>query len=445
MQTLPPGSISRDNRIAYWFAAILIAALGVLHIVLVRGIYADGAWFLHNMLHARSFWLFDSARRNAQIVYELPVVGAIWAGADNIKFLARVQTVGLVLPVVLLYLGALWKVRANEALFGAFVLIVVAVHQTLNFMAIGEYNLLYAMVTFSLAVLVQDKEPTILDCVLMAACGLVAARCYEAMVVLGPMLVAACVLRLRGSEASRPAKIALGAATLVFAAGSALAVLFVLYPRSTGNLHAAIHGLYRTNIQMWLSGVLAAAYAGAMLFGSRAVRLAMIAVFVVALVALAIPATWAIPRLHYISRALGGAFLFAIGATLIAVRFSPLYQQVTTRAGIARMSVIAPLLALTVSAAPDVHHSIGWKRFLNSFEREVNAGTGLIPFEEANNHLKKEKLYGWRWTYPTMSVLLRHGPDHAIILNPESDKAWRPFDPEDEDSIPKIADQYTWK
>jgi len=410
--------------------------------MLVRGIYADGAWFLHNMLHAQSFWFFDPARINAQIVYELPVIGAVWAGVDSVKVLARVQTFGLVFPVVLLYLGALWKVRANDALFGAVVLIVVAVYQSLNFMAIGEYNLLYAMVTFSLAVLVQEKEPTILDCVLMAACGLVAARCYEAIVFLGPLLVAACLLRLRDSKASRPATIALGVATLVFAAGSALAVPLVLNPRSAGNLHAAIHGLYRTNIQMWLSGVLAAAYAGSMLFGSRAVRLAMIALFVIALVALAVPATWAMPRLHYISRALGGAFLFAIGGTVLAVRFSPLYQRVTARAGIARMSVIAPLLALTVSAAPDVHHSVGWKRFLNSFEREVNAKTGLIPFEEANNHLKKEKHYGWRWTYPTMSILLRHGPDYAIILNPNSDKIWRPFDPEDEESVPKIGDYY---
>jgi hypothetical protein len=442
--TFPPSLAWRDNLIAFWFVAALVTMLGMLHVVLMRGMFADGAFYLLEVIRSHSFQNYDKARLGAQIVYQLPLLGAVAAGADSVKFLARVLTFSLVFPVALLYLGALWKVRANDALFGAFTLIIVVVYQNLNFMGIGEYNFLYALVTFALAILVHDKELTVVDSLLLVACALVGTRAYEAMVFLGPMLFAACVLRAFAPKPTRLVTIALCLAALLFALGSGLALRSIITPRDPGNLDGAIHSLLLVNPQLWLSSMLAAAYAGYVLLRSPAGRLATIAVFVCALVALAVPADWSSPALHYLSRTVGGVALFAIGAVIIVFRFSYLYDRAATiqHRGFAGILVIAPLLALTVSTAPDIHHSLGWKRFLNSLEKEVNTKTGLIPFDVAKISLKKESVYGWSWTYPTMSILTRHGPSHAIIVNPGDGSGWQPFDPADSRSIPDLHGYY---
>jgi len=440
--TLQPGPVWRYNLFAYWVVAALITMLGVLHVALVRGMFADGAFYLLAGLSSQSFVDFNKARMGAQLVFQLPLMGAIAAGADSVKFLARVQTFGFVFPVVLLYLGGLWKVRTNDVLFGAFILVIAVIYQNLNFMAIGEYNLLYALVTFSLAVLVQDKELSVLDSLLLVVCALVSIRAYEAMAFLGPMLIAACVLRILASKPTGLVTVALGAAVILFALGSVLAVLSILAPQSPTNLDNAIHGLILPNTQMWLSFVLAAAFAVYVMFSSRLLQLAMISVFVVALVTLIIPMNWSLPKLHYFSRTPAGLALFAIGVALIIFRFSRLYGRTATiqSPGFAGILVVAPLLALMVLSAPDVYHSIGWKQFLNSIEREVNAKTGLIPYEVSTKSLKRETKYGWGWTYPSMSILTRHGPSYAIILNPVG--SWQPFDPSDSGNIPDMHGYY---
>lgn len=428
----------------YWYAAALIVLLGVLHIVLVRGLYADGSYFLLKVLSTQTIWNNDTNRITAHIVYQLPVIAAIWAGAENLKVLARIHTFALVLPMVLLYLGALWKVRANAVLFGAFVLIIVIAYQNLNFMAISESNLLYAAATLALALLVQDRDFSLCDSLLLIVCAIICVRAYEAAIFLGPLLSAACVARMIRSRSG--GHVALGLSALLFAAGWGFAVMSVLAPRHPENFHNAVGGVFRMNRQLWLSCVLAAAYAGYVLVAARAVRVAMIAIFAAVLVALAFPANWALPPFHYHSRVAGGLALLAIGAVLIAFRFSRLSERAAAdrRRGHARLLVLAPLLALTVSAVPDIVHSIGWKRFLNSFERVVNGNTDLIDFDAARTLLKKESLYGWGWTYPCMSLLLRHGPQHAIILNPGDGTSWQPFDPGIAGSLPDLH-QYRWE
>jgi hypothetical protein len=56
---------------------------------------------------------------------------------------------------------------------------------------------------------------------------------------------------------------------------------------------------------------------------------------------------------------------------------------------------------------------------------------------------KMESTYGWFWTYPIMSILTRHGPSYAIILNPGDGARWQPFDPRDSGCIPDLG-TYHW-
>src|SRR4051794_5829270 len=87
--------IGRLNETAFLLCAALLIAVTVLHIAVARGVFADGAYFLFQMLTRQDFWLYDNVRAFAQYVYQSPVIAAINAGITNTKHLARIYTLAL--------------------------------------------------------------------------------------------------------------------------------------------------------------------------------------------------------------------------------------------------------------------------------------------------------------------------------------------------------------
>jgi len=81
------------------FCVLLIAALGI---YAAKGLYADGSFFLYNILLQKNYWDFDKPRAFVQIITQTPVVIGIKFGIKNITELIYLHSLGLVgIPVII--------------------------------------------------------------------------------------------------------------------------------------------------------------------------------------------------------------------------------------------------------------------------------------------------------------------------------------------------------
>ena len=419
------------SRIAFAVVVTALCIAAVIHVLADRGLFADGAYFLFEILRRQDFWNYDPNRVIAQAFYQAPLLLGIWAGIENTSVLAKLQTIGFVAVPIAAYVFALWRVRANPVLLGAFVLIVVAVYQNINFMADAEYNFLYAIVIGALAALVRPGEMSRTDGLLVLAAALAALRSYEAVVYLGPMLVLACALRIRWGE--QRALLFPAAGLLLLAA--ALALPAIMYPRDPTNFSGALSlAFVFGNFQLVTAGIMFGAFGLYVLF-PRA-RYITGALFIAAIAVSAIPALWAPPWYHYYSRSAVGGALLLLCLALTVYRFSRLYERPVA----GQLLLAGPVVAFFISLAPDLHNTMKWKRYLGGFEAVVNARTGLIPLSEVRIPLAQT--FALDWGYSVVSLLLRNGPDRAIILTDIPPDKWQPFDPRNK--VPDLH-RYYWR
>lgn len=88
---------------------LVIAVTGILS---ARGLYADGAFFLYNMLLRGGLYMFDTHRAYAQFVIELPVFLAIQGGVQDLNTLVRVHSFGSIgMPILFWCMALIWQWR----------------------------------------------------------------------------------------------------------------------------------------------------------------------------------------------------------------------------------------------------------------------------------------------------------------------------------------------
>jgi hypothetical protein len=153
-----------------------------------------------------------------------------------------------------------------------------------------------------------------------------------------------------------------------------------------------------------------------------------------------LPSMWAIPEAHYRVRAPVGAALLAVSTIVIIYRFVP-NDTIRVRLSGGGWIAIVPFVLLCILSIPDFYFTLGWSRFLGEFRKEVNARSGITHFSETKLGSDEYLIYGWGWTYPTVSLLLRSGPSGSIILNPQ-EEGWQPFDPKA--AIPDLH-EFAWR
>ena len=56
------------------------------------------------------------------------------------------------------------------------------------------------------------------------------------------------------------------------------------------------------------------------------------------------------------------------------------------------------------------------------------SATGLVPLTQTGILPEDLDMFAFSWTFPSMSLLFRAQPTHAMLLN-EKPEAWQPFDP----------------
>ncbi len=434
-----------------WVAGVgvFVVTLTACAVAAGRGLYADGSYYLVQILEGRTFFAYTPYRTYADHLTQAPVVVAVKLGVRNMPALILLHSVGLFAFPALAWLLAFYKLR-NDRLFWPFVLLFAIVYLNSSVMAICDCNLAYALVACALAVLLRRGRFSVPDAVLLLAISLALTRMYETMVLCGPLLCVLSIVRLRQAP-SRGFRIgqhltadpvicaSLAGAALLFLVSAALAAWSITHFQQEANLaQARDYSLLLANRQLLLSMAAGLAYV-VLLVPIRMVVINAVcgAVTVAVTLALTFPGNQARPTQYYAARAWIGVFLFAFAALLAGTRFFRSEEGSVPREAHLKLAAI-PLSLLLILGLLDVRHSRGFADFLACFRNQVNANTGLVRLTDTKLAADGCGPYGWSWTNPSLSILLRRDASGAIILNAAG--GYQPFDPHV--SVPDLSRYY---
>jgi hypothetical protein len=392
-----------------------------------RGLFADGASYLLDILQSGHYPWWDIQRIVNHFITKTPAILAIRLGVRDLVVLRYIFSTWLLLCPLLIWGSALWSLR-RDILFWPFALLFGFVYFSTCFLAVGEYNVCFALLGFCFAQLVRPLPRGFWRRAgLLAAAALLPLN-YPATLFSG-MLLALIVLAKPEEEwngAPRPYR----AALLAFFALSVVSALWELAaPRDpnnlagAGNLDAVLHDAQFFCVFAY------AVVAGSVVFVPwRWLRFALAAVCMGLLVRLAGDRVRYYPYLQYAIR--------AYMSVALAVGMAGLWWFRARGAGGIRPApdVFLPaalgLILIATLSAFDIGMSRDYARYIGLFSEEVNARTGLVPYEKAGvPFLIADRRFGWGWNTPLMSVVLRDNAGKAVILNPRNYRGYEPFDP----------------
>jgi hypothetical protein len=420
-------------------------ALAVIHVITHIGLFGDGSWFLVDILDKREFYIPDAPREYAAVATQLPLVMSLKAGLKSIDALMFLHSFGLVLIPTLLWTAALAMLR-TDPLFGPFMLALAVVYLNMGFFAIGEGNVAYSICVCSMAILLRDKRLGFPESLFLVALAFFATRTYETLVLTGPLLALATMVRMCESRKHFEILVPLAVSGLLFMDATVIAGTSILFPVDRA---APIAALKTTMTILWrdrqllLSLLISLIYVVFMIksYQKRACTFCAPAAATVLLL-IAWPGDWAKPGQYYGSRLIGGLYLFAFGAIVLMLRLArqPNMERFSFIRGWLRIAnaissierrplwLCIPMVLAIELALIDIYQSFQFRSFIESIRNEVNSQSGLVALEATTITASPGSNYDWHWTYPSMSLLLRSDASRAILLNPV-DNGWQPFDP----------------
>jgi hypothetical protein len=430
---------------AYRIVVTLLWGLAAYDALACRSLFWDGASFLVNIIDTGTFHDFYPARSHVGWVTQLPVLVALRAGVVDTRLLAIVQSAALFALPVGFYHLALSRLRHDWLLLAAVMAAIALVYLPTSFFIIGEYNVLYAAATATMAIVLTVERRRPYDAVLLCAIAVLSVRSYEAMVYFGPLLVAA-VLWWR-SRVPADDKAARGLALIAafgFAGGAVVSgatiTVYWDHPHFTA-VRAAI-------LDFWQDQQFVVPVAGFGLFGLISfVRPAWLrtwapAALIVANAALLISTLWfrewfnpqamVFPPAHYVARTAAGCLLWAM---LIAMwlhvvwrRGEPELLAILRERAVGRRLVSAMTVLILAASVPDIALTRLWSGYLAFYRGVVTGHTGLVSVTTLPDRVWPYWLFNQHWSAPALSALLRDTPGQAIVLANEGPTDMPPFD-----------------
>jgi hypothetical protein len=357
------------------------------------------------------------------VITKGPTVLAIRCGVHDLVVLRALYSTWIVACPLLVWAAALWSLR-RDALYWPFVALFCAIYFTTSFFAIGEYNLCFALSAYCFAVLVRSLPDATSARAALLIAALALSLCYPATLLSGSLLamLAATTPAERGDRGASRGYRAVLVAALV--ASAATAAWEVIAPRDPGQFARAreTDALFH-DAQLWCTVLYLVAMTAMFAARTMRVRVALAIACGVLLVGMSID-THRFPAMHYEVRLFAAVVLAAAGVGLWAWRRWLPARDTTPLVAAAGIALLATV------AAFDVALSLDYARYLDDFRAAVNCRAGVVSYEDSGlADVPGDARFGWRWTYPVTSLVLRDGPGKAIIANPKSYRGWQPFDP----------------
>ncbi len=404
------GELDGVENIAKIVMFSLLASIMIIGVFSARGLFADGSYFMFQMLQRKGFFVFDEPRIFAQIITQAPVVMAMRAGIDNMSVLIRLQSFGLIGIPLLLWVSALLISFWSEW-FWYFCLAFAVTYLTAGFFSVGEYNLAYAAVALAAAILLGERIGFWRLLTLLSMAFLLT-RSYEAMVFLGPLLFAMSIYRAHiDEELPISARGGLVLAAFLFAVAAAIAGWSILFPRDPVNL-AGAEDLMAVVEQKFFIWVAVEVVVSAILLLNVRVRVTWVflVVGVVFDALLLFRVGWtSSPDGNYKFRAVAGLLLFVVLAWMAAVSILPWKRGVGIRLG--ALNVFLLTISLSVSFFQYNFGFMGWVGRLDRVALKIHHD---VPMKDTAID-DRGSLYDWGWTDPWLTAILKGGGKGVVL------------------------------
>jgi hypothetical protein len=410
-----------------WAAALAYSMLAS------RVLYGDGSLYvLVHLITPHRFDDYDAQRTFASLITQAPILFGERLGFDSVRAYAALYALGVfVLPAAALF-AALLLGRRQPFLFAALAFAAAFYGFGSNYIN-TESNLLSAFAWLCIAIIAADGPHPILRGVLLPFIALALMRTYEGMLLVGPLLAAWAFLAASRLPSDME-RFGLRVAGLLFALGAVIGLGGFLAPRDPENATSFVqHALQLlANPQGFL---LACALLGACAIVAARPPVRMLlagasaaagAAFIVALLRLEGYYAYEIYSQNRAFMVL--ALPFAVGALLLA------YWRAQARWYLPGLAAgwAAALIPFAAAAAGDAIGTHRWNLYMDDFCHVL--ASDLTPAERMKTLRDSGALTGWKWSHPTLSVLLRGRAGKGMVIN-EAGSGWEPFDPRNAPAI----------
>jgi MFS family permease len=398
-----------------------------------RALYADGAWYvLVHLLTPHRFNDYDPQRSFASYITQAPILFGQRFGVDSVAIYAALYSIGVFVIPALAMLVALFLSRRQPLLFAVNSMAIATFGFGANFIN-TESNLLFGLVLLSATIIALDRPAQILRGAVLPILAFALLRTYEGMLLIGPVLAAwAFVVASRSTLEWE--RFGLRLSGFLFVLGSIIGLGGFLAPRDPGNASSFLaHAvLFWRNPQIFL--YLSALFAiPAMCVPRRNLRLVCIALVVIFG---ALFVTSILQLKGYYSYQVyheNRSFLVLLMPVLIAALFAAYWFRPNwIQNGPPEGSYAIMLLPLAFAIAGDIIGTNRWNAYVGAFCDVLQNESS--PAERLAQLQRTGVMTAWRWTHPTMSVLLRDGGSSAMVINEPT--AWEPFNPAAARAIP---------
>lgn len=220
----------------------LAAGLGAFGTAVHRGLYGDGSFFFLLTLEPGHPSLFHPSRWFSQLITQFPELLAKRLGATDLTLLLNLHSFGLVMIPVLIWIVAL-SLHFKSRLFWPLAFGFATTFLLTGFFAVGEYNVTFALVGLSFALIQLVNHNWLSDLALLVS-SILLVRSFESMLFLGPLLFVVAQHKawtLRAADRSQSKyRIVLIASSLFFAMSAGVAYLGILNPFNPSNMVSAL-------------------------------------------------------------------------------------------------------------------------------------------------------------------------------------------------------------
>ena len=434
--------MSQPISIARYFVLIILALIAVTGTLSARALYADGPFFLYQMLTQGGFYTFDTPRVFAQFVMQLPVFLAIEAGLRDLNAIFRIHSFGFVAVPVCFWFSAL-LLQFRTPVFWLLTLAFSVTYLRSGFFAAGEYNLTYALVALSVAILLK-KDTTLFQSLGLIGSAFILIYSYESMSFLGLFLFVTVAFKLyRRVDVRKFDTYTLVACAGMYLFASYSGIYSTFFNRAV-DLQATLNygALVEPHIFYLWCMIACAAIA---VMGSGRYRLKFLALACAVLASLCYLMfifRWDTSNISYgyysYAYRSWGSFML-LGVLVIAWVTSECCDRVKK---IVAAELMAPLccvalLVFVIQSSNLLFHTLGYYRWLKQFETAAMSVQNNIPIDEIAFNKGQGPIsgYNWPWTNSALSVLLR-GNAEAIVTNARKFDGVETFDPKTIEKYP---------
>jgi hypothetical protein len=448
-----------SNTFAYRVAICLIWALALWHAWICRGLFVDGFAFLVQIAAYEWFFYFYPPRIYAMIAGQIPVMTAVVLGVTDLHWLGRLLSLGFFGLPTIFYSAALYRARHDPVLLATVIAALSIVFLPVSFFIVGEYNTLYAFAIFVAVLLLTADRLRVGDGLMLALIGAFSIRVYEAMVYIGPFLIALTLWRAAraGFRPVLPALLYLAAAA-GFAGGVWVAYDSIVRPFTPlsalhldDTLQQARNFWHNMQFDFVLLPALVVVVWGLVRPADLATgkpykwaALGLAALMLQPLLALGDTLIRPLAKSQYVSRVMSGLLVCGIVCFMWFYRsdwYVKLKATVVLRQPPAARRFLAFACLMPVAMLPsDLFLSMSWSDFVEATRTDIRRG-GIIPFEQTALSRWPDVLLVENWVLSTQSLAVRGRDGDGIILPPKGFDEWVPFNPEE----PPNMGRFYWR